>query len=108
MKGDHPSSNLSSDLNILELRANAELLIERLERDLRLLLDHPHRFHQVREIYDSVYLPRTVGIAACLSGAGIPDIELLEGRLNNEMPAVHMDAVIDLLRGIVVMLSPHQ
>ena len=94
---------------IHQMLVAAHALAGDLEREI-VQLELGNRFGaQLKQIYDTVYLPIAVSLAAGLNAFDIPDSEILREPLvaNSELSATQLRVVLEILHSAVLMLSEH-
>jgi hypothetical protein len=93
---------------ILEFRANAKVLSRTLQNELAALTLHQSSSTlPLKDIYDSVYLPKTLALADGLTGFDIPDLDQLRRPFCPEQASAQLLTVIGVLTVIASVLSPN-
>lgn len=95
-------------LKLLELRANAKVLVRNLQNELNVLIAHPcDEPIQLKLVYEAIYQPRMAALADALARFDVPELELLRQPFDGLRATSQLKNWIDLLHAIVMTLSPN-
>lgn len=104
----HQSGQRPDPLKLLEFRANAKVLAHNLQNEWNALtFCRTGAVDQLKDIYDTVYLPRAAALADGLAGFDIPELVLLRQPLDTARATSQLNTLIGLLNSIVVILAPN-
>jgi hypothetical protein len=101
------SEQMPEPEKIHQMLVAAHALASDLEREI-VQLELGKRFGtQLKQVYDTVYLPIALSLAAGLNAFDIPDSEILREPLiaNPELSATQLRVVLEILHSAVLMLS---